>query len=137
MAEIDIDISGRRSKSADELEPGSIDLVITLCAEEVCPILPSRVRRLHWPVADPALTDPSIPRSRRRTSGRSSGRRVVAVRDVENLFEPRQRCCIGRLPRGTAVGEVRTRVLRVVLELVLCARPGRRSGARSPASCAG
>ena len=28
--------------------------MITLCAEEVCPVLPSRVRRLHWPIPDPA-----------------------------------------------------------------------------------
>ena len=28
--------------------------MITLCAEEVCPVLPSRARRLHWPIPDPA-----------------------------------------------------------------------------------
>lgn len=60
MAEVGIDISGHRSKSVDEIDPGSIDLVVTLCAEEVCPVLPGRVRRLHWPIADPASTDPSV-----------------------------------------------------------------------------
>jgi arsenate reductase (thioredoxin) len=60
MAEIGIDISNHRSKSVDEVDPGSIDLVVTLCAEEVCPVLPGRVRRLHWPIADPASTDPSV-----------------------------------------------------------------------------
>lgn len=49
MGEIGIDITGQRSKSVDEVDPSSVDLVVTLCAEEVCPILPGRVRRLRWP----------------------------------------------------------------------------------------
>jgi len=28
--------------------------VVTLCAEEVRPILPGKVTRHHWPLADPA-----------------------------------------------------------------------------------
>lgn len=60
MSEIGIDISNQRSKSVDEIDPDSIDLVVTLCAEEVCPVLPGRVRRLHWPIADPASTDPLL-----------------------------------------------------------------------------
>ncbi len=60
MAEVGIDISGQHSKSVDDIDTGSIDLVVTLCAEEVCPVLPGRVRRLHWPIADPASSDPAI-----------------------------------------------------------------------------
>lgn len=60
MAEVGIDISGHRSKSVDEIDPASIDLVVTLCAEEVCPVLPGRVQRLHWPIADPASKDPAL-----------------------------------------------------------------------------
>ena len=60
LAELGIDISGHRSKSVDEIAPANLDLVITLCAEEVCPIPPGRVRRLHWPIRDPASTDPSL-----------------------------------------------------------------------------
>ena len=63
MAQIGIDIAGQRSKSVEEIDTQAIDLVITLCAEEVCPILPGRVRRLHWPIADPASDDPAIPRA--------------------------------------------------------------------------
>jgi arsenate reductase len=54
MAELGIDLSGHRSKSVDEIDPARLDLVITLCAEEVCPALPPRVEHLHWPIPDPA-----------------------------------------------------------------------------------
>ena len=37
MHELEIDISGQRSKSVDTIDPASIDLVVTLCAEEICP----------------------------------------------------------------------------------------------------
>ncbi len=57
MAEVGIDIRSHRSKSVDELDVASFDLVITLCADEVCPILPGKVRRLHWPLPDPAAVE--------------------------------------------------------------------------------
>ena len=54
LDEIGIDIRGQRSTSVDDVDPASVDVVVTLCAEEVCPVLPGRVRRLHWPLPDPA-----------------------------------------------------------------------------------
>ena len=60
MAEIGIDISDHASTSIEDLDPAGIDLIVTLCAEEVCPILPGRVRRLHWPIVDPASNDPGL-----------------------------------------------------------------------------
>ena len=60
MREVGIDITGQRSKSIDEIDPASVRTVITLCAEEVCPRWPGQVTRLHWPLTDPASTDPSI-----------------------------------------------------------------------------
>ena len=54
MAEIGIDITGQCSKSVDTIDPSCLDLVVTLCAEEVCPIPSGQVRRLHWPISDPA-----------------------------------------------------------------------------------
>ena len=60
MREVGIDITGHRSKSVSEIDPTEIDLVVTLCAEEVCPVLPGRVRRLHWPIDDPASEDPAL-----------------------------------------------------------------------------
>jgi arsenate reductase (thioredoxin) len=60
MGELGIDISKHRSKPVDEIDIDAVDLVVTLCAEEVCPVLPPRVRRLHWPIPDPASSDASI-----------------------------------------------------------------------------
>jgi len=54
MEEIGIDISRQRSKSVNEIDLSTIDLVITLCAEEVCPILPIKTEKLHWGMPDPA-----------------------------------------------------------------------------------
>jgi arsenate reductase (thioredoxin) len=57
LREIGIDASKQYSKSIEDLSPGyvsSIDYVITLCAEEVCSVLPSKAKRLHWPLPDPA-----------------------------------------------------------------------------------
>jgi len=60
MAEIGVDISAQRAKSVDEIDAASLDLVITLCAEEVCPVLPGKVKRLHWPIQDPVSRDPGL-----------------------------------------------------------------------------
>jgi arsenate reductase (thioredoxin) len=54
MREIQVDIAGQRSKSVDTIAPQSVDIVVTLCAEEVCPIYPGHVRKIHWPLPDPA-----------------------------------------------------------------------------------
>ncbi len=57
MRESGIDISLHTSKAIDELEEDflrGLDYVVTLCAEEVCPVLPSKAHKLHWPNPDPA-----------------------------------------------------------------------------------
>ena len=54
MTEIGIDISGQHSKSVDTIDPATVDLVITLCAEEVCPVFLGKAERRHWPLPDPA-----------------------------------------------------------------------------------
>ena len=74
MAELGIDITGQASKSIDEVDPASFDLIITLCAEEVCPVVPASVRHLHWPIDDPAADTPEIDRD-------SKLRRFRAARD--------------------------------------------------------
>jgi arsenate reductase len=59
LREIGIDISGHRSKSVAEIPASEIDTVITLCAEEECPVFLGNVRRLHWGLPDPAAVSGS------------------------------------------------------------------------------
>lgn len=54
LKEMGIDISGQRSKSVDEIDPQTVETVITLCAEEVCPVFLGKAERLHWALPDPA-----------------------------------------------------------------------------------
>jgi len=44
----------------ETIDSGTVDTVVTLCAEAVCPVFPGNVRRLHWPIADPAGGDPGL-----------------------------------------------------------------------------
>jgi arsenate reductase len=57
MTESGIDISKQRSKSIESLSPEfmtQLDFVITLCAEEVCPMVVAKAQKFHWPFSDPA-----------------------------------------------------------------------------------
>ncbi|TXG82684.1 MAG: arsenate reductase ArsC [Sphingomonadales bacterium] len=58
MAEVGIDISGHASKLVDDIDPASVETVITLRAEEVCPVFLGKATRLHWPTEDPASPEP-------------------------------------------------------------------------------
>jgi len=62
MREKGIDISGQRSKAFSAELARAMDYVITVCgnAEARCPILPPEVRRLHWPLDDPAKATGSV-----------------------------------------------------------------------------
>jgi arsenate reductase len=62
MAEIGVDLSKHDSKSVQTINRDTVGTVITLCAEEVCPLFLGKVRRLHWPIPDPASKDPMISR---------------------------------------------------------------------------
>lgn len=62
MRELGIDLTTHHSKSVQTIEPATVGTVITLCAEEVCPVFLGKARRLHWPIPDPASKDASIPR---------------------------------------------------------------------------
>ena len=56
MRDVGIDISKNVPKSIDNLEADfikNLDYVITLCAEEVCPIVPEATKIFHWPNEDP------------------------------------------------------------------------------------
>jgi protein-tyrosine-phosphatase/catechol 2,3-dioxygenase-like lactoylglutathione lyase family enzyme len=62
MGEVGVDLTTHRSKSVQTIDPATVGMVITLCAEEVCPVFLGKARRLHWPIQDPASEDPSIAR---------------------------------------------------------------------------
>lgn len=67
MREVGVDLSRHTSKSVDDISPEfleKLDVVITLCAEEVCPVVLSPAKKLHWPFPDPAGPEGGSPESR-------------------------------------------------------------------------
>jgi protein-tyrosine-phosphatase len=59
LNEIGIDISRHRSKPVSDIPAAEINVVITLCAEEECPLFLGKARRLHWGLPDPAAVSGS------------------------------------------------------------------------------
>jgi len=62
LRELGVDLTTHASKSVETVDPARVDTVITLCAEEVCPVFLGKAHRCHWPIPDPASPDPTIPR---------------------------------------------------------------------------
>lgn len=89
MGEIGVDIGAQRSKAVATIDPATVDTVITLCAEEVCPVFLGRARRLHWPIADPASDDPDVTReamlARFRAARDAIGEHLERFRRAEGL----------------------------------------------------
>jgi len=56
MREAGIDISGQESTIVTHDMIDAADVVVTVCghADELCPVLPPGVTKLHWPLSDPA-----------------------------------------------------------------------------------
>ena len=56
MAEREVDIAGRRTKSLTRFTRNRFDRVITLCdkVREICPTFPGAPLTAHWSMADPA-----------------------------------------------------------------------------------
>jgi len=71
LREIGIDATGQRSKSVDEVD-ADVDAVVTLCAEEVCPVWLGSALRVHWGLPDPA------------SATGSSAERLAAFRSVRD-----------------------------------------------------
>jgi arsenate reductase len=87
MAERGINLCTQHSKCLTDSLLEAADWIITLCghADEHCPVVPGRVIREHWPLADPA-----------RAGG--SGEEVLEVfRTVRDEIERRVRELLGRL----------------------------------------
>lgn len=72
MREVGIDITAQTSKAVEDIDPESVELVITLCAEEVCPVFLSNAKRLHWPLQDPDRKDENLTDEARRAHFRTA-----------------------------------------------------------------
>jgi arsenate reductase (thioredoxin) len=79
LAEVGIDISAQWSKSVDTIDPASVDTVVTLCAEEVCPVFLGQARRLHWPLPDPAAAPEDSQRQQFRAVRDEIARRLAEL----------------------------------------------------------
>ena len=66
LKEIGIDISNQYSKSVEDLSIKTFDYIITLCAEEVCPVYLGAGKKLHWSFPDPASEDKTVALSKFR-----------------------------------------------------------------------
>ena len=78
MKEIGIDISEQRSKKISDLDEefiNNLDFVITLCAEEGCPVIISKAKKIHWPNPDPVVEGTS-----------SKQQKILFQRVRDNLF---------------------------------------------------
>lgn len=79
MAEVGIDISAQQSTLIDPDYLQHCDLVVTLCgdARDRCPVTPPSVKKLHWPLPDPA-----------QATG-DEGAQLVAFRQVRDEIKAR------------------------------------------------
>jgi arsenate reductase len=84
LDELGIDIRSQASKSVDGISPAGVDAVITLCAEEVCPVFLGRAHRVHWAMPDPA------------GAGATEEEKLQAFRDVRDELRRRLAVVFGR-----------------------------------------
>ena len=88
LAEIGIDISHHRSTGMDEVER-PVDAVITLCAEEACPVWLGDAWRAHWALPDPA------------GAGETQEEEIEAFREVRDELRTRLAVVFGRRHTGS------------------------------------
>ena len=71
------------------IDPATVGTVITLCAEEVCPVFLGGALRLHWPIPDPASKDPAMSRDELLTRFRAARDTIQAKLDqLDTLLDP-------------------------------------------------
>lgn len=85
MREVGIDIGHHRPKPLGEALLADVRLVVGLCAEEACPVIPG-VRSLHWPLPNPA------------------GGGLAVYRSIRDDLERRIRSLVGDLARAPGAG---------------------------------
>jgi protein-tyrosine-phosphatase/N-acetylglutamate synthase-like GNAT family acetyltransferase len=79
LAEVGIAVDGQHSKAVDAIDPATVDTVITLCAEEVCPLWLGAATRVHWPLPDPAAAAPDVIAASFRAVRDEIGRRLLTL----------------------------------------------------------
>jgi arsenate reductase len=84
LDELGIDLRGHSSKSVDTISPDGVEAVITLCAEEVCPVFLGKAHRVHWGLPDPA------------GHGATEAEQLQAFRDVRDELRRRLAVVFGR-----------------------------------------
>ncbi len=84
LDELGIDIRGHRSKSVETISPDGVEVVFTLCAEEVCPVFLGKARRIHWGLPDPG------------GHGGSEEAQLQSFRDVRDELRRRLSVVFGR-----------------------------------------
>ncbi len=92
MAEAGVDIAQQESTVVTGAMLGQANLVVTVCghAHEQCPALPAAVRKVHWPLKDPAKatgTEEEIRAAFRETRDEVR-RRVRELLAAEGLLAP-------------------------------------------------
>lgn len=90
LADVGIDIRGAPATHLGEVPPGDVDVVITLCAEDVGAEFPGRALRIHWPLPDPSAVEGS------------EASRLEAFRLVRDELVRRLAVTFGTPRRGTA-----------------------------------
>ena len=121
LREVGLDLSSHTSKSVDTIDPASVDLVVTLCAEEVCPAFLSTAARLHWPLSDPDRDDEDLTDAARlqlfrdaRDQIRTRLQVLAALRHVPEGPDPREFHASIRVPDLPAAARFYTWLLGVV-----------------------
>ncbi len=84
LAEKGIDITGHFSKAVETIPPGDVDVVITLCAEEECPLFLGKAKRIHWGLPDPG------------GAGLTDAQKLQSFRDVRDELVRRLSAVFGR-----------------------------------------
>jgi arsenate reductase (thioredoxin) len=87
MREVGVDLATHHSKSVHTIDAATVGTVITLCAEEVCPVFLGKARRLHWPIQDPAVKGPPLPREEMLMRFRSARDQIQARLEVLDALQ--------------------------------------------------
>jgi protein-tyrosine-phosphatase/catechol 2,3-dioxygenase-like lactoylglutathione lyase family enzyme len=105
LDEVGVPTAGLVSKHVDSIDPASVDLVITLCAEESCPVFLGAAPRLSWAMPDPDQKDAQLSDDERLEHFRVARRAIegrlgvlAALRDAPAPLAPRELHASLRVP---------------------------------------